>query len=136
VSKTLGIRLTVSLMGLALGIGVTAAPVPAALDMVVGARNVVKNEPVSSCNAKAKAALTAVLQSALEVGTGDTGEWKGIGPADSSGNSFAAAAIHCYPLDEVSGYLVTITCAAQTPPNPDTASAICDKLSAALGAQP
>jgi hypothetical protein len=100
--------------------------------MYVGARQVVKNQPVSACNSSAKNALNSVLQGAAEIGTGDTGEWKAYGPPDSSGNSFAAAAIHCYPLDE-SGYVVTFTCAAQVPPNADTANALCSKLTAAFG---
>jgi hypothetical protein len=134
VARTFRTRVTLLGIGFAVFFGVAGAPAPAALDMFVGARNVVKNEPVSSCNAKAKDALNAVLTNAAEIGTGDTGEWKAVGTPDASGNSFAAAAIHCYPLDGV-GYFVTFTCAAQTPPNPDTASAICEKLTAAFGGQ-
>lgn len=134
--RSLPVRVAAFAIGLALSFGLAQASAPAALDMVVGARKVVKNEPVSSCNTKAKNALNAVLQGALEVGTGDTGEWKAYGAPDASGNSFAAAAVHCYPLDDVKGYLATFTCAAQTPPNPDTASAICEKLNGAFGGSP
>ncbi len=102
----------------------------AALDMVVGGRQVVKNEPVSACNSKARAALNSVFLNAAEVGSGDTGEWKAFGDVDSSGHSFSAGAIHCYPLDD--SYLVTFTCAAQAPPSPDTAAALCTKLEAAF----
>lgn len=134
--KTFRTRAVMLAVGLALAFTLAGRPASAALDMVVGTRNVVKNEPVSNCNTKAKDALNAVLSNASEVvGVGDTGEWKAYGAPDTSGNSFAAAAIHCYPLDEVSGYLVTFTCAAQTPPNPDTASAICAKIAAAFGGQ-
>lgn len=129
-------RILASVVGLSLALGVTGTGARAALDMAVGARKIVRNEPVSSCNAKAKSALDAVLTNAVEVGSGDTGEWKAYATPDSSGNSFAAAAIHCYPLDNVSGYLVTFTCAAQTPPNADTASAICDKIAGAFGGTP
>jgi len=119
--------------GFVLGVGLAGRPAPAALDMVIGDRNVVKNESLSSCNTKAQSALIAVLGKAAEYG--DTGNWEGYGATDSTGNSFAAAAVHCYPLDSVSGYLVTFTCAAQTPPATETASVICTKLSAAFGGQ-
>jgi hypothetical protein len=105
---------------------------PAALDVSVGARKVVKSQPVTACNAAAKSALNAVLADAAEVGEGDTGEWKASGAPDASGSSFAVAAIHCYPLED--GYVVTFTCATQIPPNPDTASALCTKLATAFGA--
>jgi hypothetical protein len=136
VTKTFRTRSTVLAVGLALTFGLGGARAPAALDLNAGAREVVKNEPVSDCNAKAKSALNAVLQNAAEIGSGDTGEWRAYGAPDSTGNSFAAAAVHCYPLDDVSGYLVTFTCAAQTPPNPDAANAICEKLAASFGGQP
>jgi hypothetical protein len=110
--------------------GLAGTSAPAALDMVVGAQTVVKGQPLSSCNAKAKDALNTALQNASEVD--DTGEWKASGAPDASGNSFAAAAVHCYPLDDNS-YVVTFTCAAQVPPNPDTANAICTKVTAAFG---
>jgi hypothetical protein len=136
VAKSSRCRVAAIVAGVSLALGVTGAPAPAALDTFVGARKVVKTGPVSSCNAKAKSALNAVLQGASEVGSGDTGEWKAYGAPDSSGNSFAAAAVHCYPID--SGYLVTFTCAAQVPPNADSASALCGKLAAAFdaGGQP
>ncbi|MBV8198498.1 MAG: hypothetical protein JO263_10210 [Candidatus Eremiobacteraeota bacterium] len=102
----------------------------AALEMVVGARQVVKNEPVSACNTKAHTALNGVFLNAAEVGSGDTGEWKAFGAVDPDGHSFSAGAIHCYPLDD--GYVVTFTCAAQSPPSPDTAAALCTKLEAAF----
>jgi hypothetical protein len=105
----------------------------AALDVAVGAREVVKSEPLSSCNTKAKNALNSVLQDAAEVGGGDTGEWKAYGAPDAAGNSSAAAAIHCYPVD--TGYLVTFTCAVQMPPNSDNAATLCSKLSAAFDAK-
>ena len=117
--------------GFALAAGLTGSTASAALDVYVGARKVVKSQPVSACNDSAKNALNAVFQNALEVGSGDTGEWKALGSTDASGNSFAAAAVHCYPLDD--GYLVTFTCTAQVPPSPDTANALCTKLTDAFG---
>lgn len=130
-ARTFCIRCTVLAVGFTLAFGSARATAPAALDVYVGVRKVVKNQPLSACNNGAKNALSAVLQSAAEVG--ETGQWKGSSAPDSSGNSFAAAAIHCYPLDDQQGYLVTFTCAAQVPPSPDGASALCAKLTDAFG---
>jgi hypothetical protein len=134
VAGMLSTRPVIFAAGLALAFGLAGRPAPAELDMVIGARNVVKNEPLSSCNTKARQALIAVVGKAGEYG--DTGSWLGSGEADTSGNSFASAAIHCYPLDEVNGYVVTFTCAAQTPPSTETASVICDQLATAFGKNP
>lgn len=112
---------------------VPAAKAPAALDMFVGARKVVKSQPVSACNAAAKAALESVLQSAQELGSGDSGEWEGFATPDSANGSTGAAAIHCYPIP--GGYLATLTCAVQVPPYPESASSLCGKLSAAFDAK-
>jgi hypothetical protein len=127
----ISIRIALVTAGLALAIGLAGRPAAAALDMVVGDKNVVKNEPLSTCNSKAQSALILVLGKAAEYG--DTGNWEGYGATDASGNSFATAAIHCYPLDDVNGYLVTFTCAAQTPPATETATVICTKLATAFG---
>ena len=127
-------RIAASAFGLTLAVGLTGRPAPAALDIFIGAKNVVKNEPLSTCNSKAKSTLTTVLGKAAEYG--DTGLWEGYGVTDASGSSFAAASIHCYPLDQVQGYLVTFTCATQTPTSPHSASDICGQLVAAFGAQP
>ena len=120
--------------GCVLAVGAATPPAPAALDMAVGARKVVKTQPVSSCNAAAKSALNSVLQDASEVGSGDTGEWRAYGSPDSAGHSSSAAAVHCYPLDD--GYVVTFTCAVQTPDSADTASGLCTKLATAFGGGP
>jgi hypothetical protein len=134
VDRTFCHRAAVFAAGLTLAFGLAGRPSPAALDMAIGDGNVVKNAPLSSCNSKAQSALISVLGKAAEYG--DTGNWEGYGATDASGNSFAAAAIHCYPLDQVSGYLVTFTCASQTPPAVETADAICTKLATAFGGQP
>ncbi|MGB6519532.1 MAG: hypothetical protein WBE79_13630 [Candidatus Cybelea sp.] len=120
-------------LGFSLAMGLTGRPAQAALEIVVGARNVVPNEPVSSCDSKASRALTSVLGRSAEIG--DTHEWEGTGAVDSGGNSFAAAAVHCYPLDGT-GYVVTFTCAAQTPAAPEAASVICGQLADHFGGQP
>ena len=131
---TLCRRIAASVAGCALAIGLTGTAAPAALDIAVGAKNVIKNDSLSSCNSKAKTILNSVLGKAAEYG--DTGLWEGYGVTDASGNSFAAAAIHCYPLDQVQGYLVTFTCVTQTPTSPHSASDICAQLVAAFGARP
>jgi hypothetical protein len=115
----------------ALNLVLAVTPASAELNMVLGARAVVQNAPVSDCSAKAKTALNAVLQNAFEAGDG-TGQWLAYGPLDSSGHSSATAAIHCYPVD--TGYVATFTCAVQVPPNPDTATGLCTKLITAFGA--
>lgn len=117
---------------LALALGLAARPASAALDVVVGARNVVKDEPLSSCDTKASRSLISVLGKAAEVG--NLHEWEAMGAVDTAGSSFAAAAIHCYPLDGT-GYVVTFTCAAQTPPAPETAAVICQQLASLFGGE-
>ena len=102
----------------------------AAVDMSIGNKTVVQSGPLSQCSAKAKSALNSVLQSAFEAGAG-TGQWLAYGPADSSGSSSVAAAIHCFPVDK--GYVATFTCAVEIPPSPDSASALCTKLTSAFG---
>ena len=125
------IRAALVAIGFAIAVGLAGRPAPAALDMVIGDKNVVKNEPLSSCNSKAQSALISVLGKAAEYG--ETGSWEGYGATDGSGNSFATAAIHCYPLDDVNGYLVTFTCAAQTPPADRKRKRDLHKLATAFG---
>lgn len=126
--------MTLLAVGFALAFGAGAANAPGALDLSAGARKVVANKPVSACNAAAKSALDSVLQDSTEVG-GDTGEWQGYAPQDASaGGSPAAAAIICTDLGP-GGYIATITCTAQVPPNADSAAALCTKLSAAFDAK-
>jgi hypothetical protein len=131
VAKTSHYRVALFAVALALGFALVSAAAPAALEMVVGARTVVQNEPLSDCTSKAKNALNTVLQNAFEAGDG-TGQWLAYGPLDSAGHASATAAIHCYPVD--TGYVVTFTCAAEVPPNPDTATGLCAKLTGAFGA--
>ena len=122
-------RVALLAVGLIAAFGALSTPAPAALDMNVGVGKVVANQPLSACNGSAKTALNSVLQDAVELG-GDTGEWLAFGAPDSANGSTAAATIHCYPLG--SAYLVTFTCAAQVPPSPDSAAALCTKLTAAF----
>lgn len=131
VTRRLVQRITIAMAGLALAMSATALRAPAALDMALGDRKVVDNQPISACDASAKAALTAVVNNASEIS--ETSEWVGYAPATGPDGTVATAAIHCFPVG--SGYVVTFTCAAQVPPNPDTASALCGKLSAAFGSK-
>jgi hypothetical protein len=130
VAKTSTNRCALFAAAFALAFGASGTPAPAALDMYVGARTVVQNEPIADCSTKAKNALNAVLQNAFEAGEG-TGQWLAYGPPDYAGHPNATAVIHCFPVD--TGYVVTFTCAVDVPPNPDTASALCAKLASAFG---
>jgi hypothetical protein len=114
---------------LALAMGATAVRAPAALDMALGERKVVDNQPISACDTSAKAALDAVLNNASEIGAG-SGEWAGFAPATTADGTTATAAIHCFPAGN--GYVVTFTCATQVPPSADSAEALCSKLSEAF----
>ena len=105
------------------------APARAALDMVVAPQSAVANKPFSDCSARAKNALTAVMQSAVEAGTG-SGNWVGIHRID--GSVSASAVVECHPVD--TGYVASFTCAVQVPPNADTANALCTKIGTAFNA--
>lgn len=129
VTRTIFQRIAMTSAGLTLALTATAAHAPAALDMSLGERRVVTGQSIAACNAAAKAALNGVLNSAIEIGN-NTGEWEGLEPASGPDGTTATAAIHCFPLG--SGYVVTFTCSTQVPPNPDSANALCSKLSAAF----
>lgn len=131
-TRNLCTRIAVLTATFALAFGIAGRPARAALDFAVGARNEVKNEPLSACDSKASRALISVLGKSAEIG--DTHEWEGTGAVDTAGSSFAAAAVHCYPLDG-GGYVVTFTCAAQAPPAPEAASVICNQLAENFGGQ-
>lgn len=113
----------------ALNIALASSPASAALDMVIGPQASVTAKPFTDCSARAKNALTAVMQSATEAGSG-SGHWVGVQRLD--GSVAATGVIECHPVD--AGYRASFTCAVQVPPNPDTASALCAKLSSAFNA--
>ncbi len=121
-------RIACSAVTFALSALLVSAPAGATLDTVIGQRSVVPGKPFSECSARAKSALTAVMQNATEAGDG-SGHWFG---SSSIGSSIAAVAVvECHQLDN--GYAVSFTCSTQVPPNPDSASALCGKLTAAFG---
>lgn len=129
---TIYMRCAVLTATFALAFGIAGRPARAALDVNVGARNVVKTGPLGDCDSKASRALVSVLGKSAEIG--DTHEWVAMGAVDTAGSSFAAAAVHCYPLDG-GGYVVTFTCAAQAPPAPESATVICSQLADKFGGQ-
>lgn len=132
-AKAMCMRFAVLTATFALSFGIAGIPARAALDVNVGARSVVKSGPLGDCDSKASRALISVLGKSAEVG--DTHQWVALGAVDTAGSSFAAAAVQCYPLDG-GGYVVTFTCAAQTPPAPETANVICSQLADKFGGQP
>jgi hypothetical protein len=125
-----GYRVTRFATALALGILFAGAAADATLDSVIAQRITVPDKPASDCVAHARAALTAVMQNANETDPG-SGEWVGV--AQVSGSIAAAAVIECHPVD-AGGYTASITCSVQTPTYSDTASGLCDKLTAAFNA--
>lgn len=114
---------------LAFNVSLFTTAASAALDFSTGIRKVVQEGPISDCNAKAKAALEASLVNPGETQAG-TGQWIAYGPPDAQGLSSAAAAIHCFPVDN--GYVVTFTCAIEYPPSVFRASELCKRLSASF----
>jgi hypothetical protein len=113
----------------ALNIGFASSPANAALDLVVAQQSVVPNKPFADCSARAKNALTSVMQNASEAGTG-SGQWVGVQRLE--GSVAASAVIECHP--DAGGYRAGFTCAVQVPPNPDSANALCTKLTTAFSA--
>ena len=111
----------------ALNVGLASLPASAALDLVIAQQSVVPNKPFSDCSTRAKNALTSVMQDATEAGTG-SGHWVGVQKIE--GSIAASAVIECHP--DAGGYHAGFTCAVQVPPNPDTANALCTKLTTAF----
>ena len=113
----------------ALNVGLASLPASAALDVVVAQQSVVPNKPISDCSARAKNALSSVMRDATEAGTG-SGHWVGVQQIE--GSIAASGVIECHP--DAGGYRAGFTCAVQVPPNPDSASALCTKLTTAFNA--
>ena len=125
-------RLAAILAAAAIDFAVCAAPAPAALDVAMGESRVVDNQPLSDCNTRAQAALTAVLQRPDEVGDG-TGEWRALTKVEAPATPPEAGSIHCFPIGN--GYLVTFECAVEIPPAAQSATDLCTKLTAAFDAK-
>ena len=105
---------------------------PAAVDFSVGIRYVSDTGSVSECSAKANQALAAFLQDPSESSPG-SGDWSAHSQNGVNGTPTASAVVRCYGLSH--GYVVTFTCAAQTPPAPENASVICSQLAENFGGQ-
>jgi hypothetical protein len=106
------------------------AAADATLDTVIAQRITVPGKPTTDCVARARAALTSVLQDANETDPG-SGEWVGV--ARSSGAIEASVVIECHDVD-AGGYTASFTCSVETPTYTDTASALCGKITAAFNA--
>lgn len=113
----------------ALNIGLASLPASAALDLVVAQQANVPNKPFSDCESRAKSALTSVMQDANETGSG-SGQWVGVQRME--GSISATVVVECHP--DGGGYRAGFTCAVQVPPNPDTANALCAKVTTAFNA--
>jgi hypothetical protein len=107
-----------------LGIVVSAAAAPAAVDMSTGIRYVVTDGTTDDCATKAVAALNAYLQNAQASPAGSL-DFIATGPVGASGpeETTSAGTVHCYPLQK--GYEVTFTCVVETPNSAYDASALC-----------
>jgi hypothetical protein len=111
-------------IALILGVLLSAAAAPAAVDMTTGIRIVTDSGSMSDCGTKAKAALGTFLQNVTE-GTPGSGEWLGTGALGSTGASTAGATIRCIALSK--GYVATFTCAIVTG-NPYHAADLCTRV--------
>lgn len=107
------------------------AAADATLQTVIAQHVVVPNDNVDNCVAKARDALTTVMQNANETDPG-SGQWVGVDhPPNGAADAFAV--IECHPI-EGGGYSASFTCSAQTPTYADGAAGLCTKLVAAFSA--
>jgi hypothetical protein len=97
----------------------------AGVDMSVGIRYVIDSGTLDQCSAKAKTALDAYLQNATEKTPG-SGEWQAYGPPNKSGQTTAAAIVRCNTVGR--GYVVTFTCAVESPGNSFGADDLCHDI--------
>ena len=109
---------------LLLGLFSTAAIAPAAIDLSTGIRYVIPSGTLDECGSKAQAALSKYLEHTTESGAG-THEYIATGPVGGIGQSLGvtAATAHCFPLGK--GYVITFTCAVETPNSPYDADSLC-----------
>jgi hypothetical protein len=107
---------------LAVSVAAVAGKAPAALEMSTGIRHVSDAGSLTDCSAKAKTSLSAFLAGVTESPAG-SGEWIAQAQNPRAGTPTAAAVVRCYALPK--GYVVTFTCAVQTPDNPYDADALC-----------
>jgi hypothetical protein len=98
------------------------ASASAGVDMSVGIRYVINPGTLDQCSAKAKTALDAYLQNATEKSPG-SGEWQAYGAPNKSGQTTAAAIVRCNAVGQ--GYVVTFTCAVESPGSAYAADDLC-----------
>jgi len=103
---------------------VVAVPARAGVDMSTGIRYVYEGATLQQCSTKAKAALEAYLQNAAEKFPG-SGEWLAYGKP-TNGQNTAAAIVQCGATPK--GYVVTFTCAVQSPGNSYNADDLCHNI--------
>ncbi len=115
-------RLSLLAAALAVTMLWSGAPAPAAVEISTGIRYVYDGGSLGECSAKAKTALNAYLTGATE-STPGSGEWVAFGQNGNTGSATSAATVRCYALGK--GFVVTFTCAVQTPDNPYNADALC-----------
>ncbi|GEM_PF-1283525 len=115
-------RLWILAAALSLGMLWCRVDAPAAVELSTGIRHVSDAGSIDECSAKAKAALNAYLQGATESPAG-SGEWIASVQNPLANGASGAATVRCYPLAK--GYVVTFTCAVQSPENPYDADALC-----------
>jgi hypothetical protein len=114
--------------GLSLGVCVVIvaasclAVADAGVEMSVGIRYVISPGTLDQCGTKAKTALNAYLQNATEKSPG-SGDWQAYGPPNKSGQTTAAAIVRCSTVGQ--GYVVTFTCAVESPGNAFGADDLC-----------
>lgn len=106
---------------------------PAAVDLATGIRYVIDTGTVAECGTKAQAALNAFLQGTNEVSPGD---WLATGPIGATGpqTTTASGSVHCY--ENGKGYIVTFSCAVETPNNPYDASTLCLDIAHSFSGKP
>jgi hypothetical protein len=114
-------------------LALSAGGARAGIVMSTGIRYVAGSAPVSQCSTKAQTALDAFLGNATESPPG-SGDWIATGPVGGIGPVTASAVVRCSPVGD--GYVVTFTCAVQTPENPFTADALCIDVARAFSGQP
>jgi hypothetical protein len=107
---------------------VGGAAADATLDTVIAQRILIPDKPTADCVARARGALTSVLQDANETDPG-SGQWVGV--ARASGAIAALAVIECHSVD-AGGYSASFTCSVETPTYGDTAVGLCTKLTSAF----
>jgi hypothetical protein len=116
---------TVGGAALAALMAVIAVPANAGVDMSTGIRYVYDGGTLADCSSKAKAALNAYLQNATEKTPG-SGEWQAYAKANASGQATAGAIVQCAVAGK--GFVVTFTCAVQSPGNSYNADDLCHNI--------